>query len=167
MNKAHLNMISFKYPDLFKKLMDKCDIIKIDMVRPRKITFIECIDFDADLNPVIKAWYSFKFERGDNQGCHYLGKRLNSVKNPLILHRKEEMVDSNYRGFSRHLAESWTKLYIYKNSRISDFAETSKIGRKIFWDNCIEQLKKKNSKSYNEFIKNWLEDVEYRKNKRG
>ncbi|MGL5716404.1 MAG: hypothetical protein ACRCXX_13810 [Cetobacterium sp.] len=151
--KAYLDNIKMKYPQLYRRLSKKCSIIRYDDLGPylKKIVFIEFVDFNKELNPVIKAWYSFKIN--SNFEWEYSGKRNNSKTNPLILHKKELMVDNSYRGFSIDLAEEWTTYYT--KSGIYDFHDTTKIGRKNFWDSCLKQLEEQNPEMYKNFMDRW------------
>lgn len=149
---VHLSNIEKTYPDLYKRLMKICEIIRFDDTYVnKKMVFVEFFDFDKELNPVIKAWYTFEADGARN--WVYKGRRENSKKNPLILHKKELMVGHSYEGFNQGLSEEWTKLY--SESHIWEFKESSKIGRKLYWDNCLEKLKTKYKEEYEDFMQRW------------
>lgn len=150
--KDSLENIEYSFQLLYKKILNKCDIIKVNQTRGvNEITFIEVRNFDKDLNPVIIAWYKFKLS---GVTTVYKGKKLNSKSNPLILHKKELMVQENYKGFSVELSRCWTDFY-FEQSGINEFRDTKKIGRKKYWDSCLQMLMDKMPTDYIFFMNLW------------
>ncbi|MGL5716894.1 MAG: hypothetical protein ACRCX2_28015 [Paraclostridium sp.] len=124
----------------FKKIIKKCSVIKRGYF---EITFLDFDDFENELNPVIKSWYTYSTGNKWGTKAEYVKKRVNSKDNPLIIHRKEEMYSYAICNFSEKLklSREWTSFY--ENSGIKEFKEKNKIGRKKFWDEAVEKLRKK------------------------
>ncbi|MGL5716143.1 MAG: hypothetical protein ACRCX2_24210 [Paraclostridium sp.] len=137
-----------KYDSDFKKTVKRSHIIKYDA---NFITLIECYDIKK-LNPVIKRWYRYENYSSPNNEVYYqfVRKTENSKTNPLILHRFEEMI--NYCEEKREeyrFRIKWTKFY--ENSGVALFSRKREIGRKVFWDKALAELKAKDPEGFSEF----------------
>lgn len=130
------------------RILSKSDVIKYH--NDGHITFIEFEDFSR-LNPVVKYWYTFK--NTSNRYCpgNYIfkNKKKNSEKNPLIIHKKEEIFDSCSCEEFLDFHKAWTKFY--EESGIRMFKDKTKIGRKNYWDAALVELKEKFPERYSEF----------------
>lgn len=142
-----LELIKSKNKEFYNDLLNKATIIKFDS---KELTFIECINFDKSLNPQIRKWYKFSFEKDTFK---YLGFKTNSATNPLILHKKELMVCDDYDGFPVKLAKEWDNMLFTSN--ISEFSDKKKIGRLKYWKKAITLFAKENKIIYDNFIKEW------------
>ncbi|MGL5962778.1 MAG: hypothetical protein ACRCZ2_00020 [Fusobacteriaceae bacterium] len=148
--------LKIKFDKCTEKVLEICDVVKISN-DGNLITFIEFYDF-SKLNPVIKAWYRYKNEakKWEPKRFVFEKKLMNSKTNPLIIHRKDEMYDHPYYLNENDknivkISKEWTKFY--EESEVRSFKDKTKIGRKLYWDKCLEELKQSFPERFSYFEK--------------
>ncbi|MGL5797930.1 MAG: hypothetical protein ACRCYT_06945, partial [Cetobacterium sp.] len=101
--------------------------------------------------PVIKYWHKFRnvSPRYTQKNYVFEKKLCNSKTNPLIIHRKEEMFTESFCPEFIEFHKKWTNFY--EKSGIRLFKDKTKIGRKVYWDAAIAELKEKFPEQYSEF----------------
>lgn len=132
---VHRSAIGSLSKELFLKVMTLCptdyewNIVKVSK-KQDMVTYIFSPDFDSSLEPYQKSYLCIK--NGKAHRAH-----VDNGNNPFIYHRKEELVNKDYKGFDLKAARERTavwRLFIV-------LADRSRIGRKKYWTKFCDKHK--------------------------
>ena len=103
------------------------DVYKVDL-KNKKVSFIECKDFDTAREPLVGKSWCVDVATGEVKEIKSKGQ---------IYHHKHQFVDNDYKGFDIEESKRWSELW--ENTLPRDRQIKSRIGYKKYWDEYLEQ----------------------------